>query len=423
MKAYFAKHIYFDSKLMENAYLITDGGKVAGLSAEKPSCAVSEFPRAGIFPAFINTHTHLPMSFFRGIADDLKLDVWLEKHIWPLERKWLSGEFVADATKLALCELIRSGVSTCADMYFFVDELAQTFSDAGLRGVFCPGVLDFKSPHAANPKEYIEKAETLLEKYVDNPLVDIGIAPHAPYTVSPETYRLAVDFALKHDTILHTHLAETRWENDTIAERFKKRPAEYLKDCGVFECKTLLAHVIHVTDEETAFLGEVKANISHCVESAFKLGSGYPDMGRLYKAGANISIGTDGAASNNDLNMLGELSSACAFHRIFSEDSPFTPEILFLCATTNGGKALYKPELGTLKSGSEADFFIYDYGETISGDPFGSMIDAGERGRISHLYVAGKPIMEDGKIITLDEEAVLDKARHYQKMITQGGRG
>jgi 5-methylthioadenosine/S-adenosylhomocysteine deaminase len=420
MKAYFAKHIYFDSKLVENAYLTVEGGTVAGLSFEKPECETLEFPNSGIFPAFINTHTHIPMSFFRGIADDIKLNEWLEKHIWPLERKWLSGEFVKDAARLALCELIRTGTSTCSDMYFFVDELAETFSAAGLRGVFSPGVLDFKSPHAANPKEYIKKAEELVEKYKFNSLVDIGIAPHAPYTVSPNTYRLAVDFALKHDAILHTHLAETRWENETIAERFNKRPLTLLKECGVFECKSLLAHVIHVNDEEAAFLGENKANISHCVESAFKLGSGYPDMGKLYRAGVNISIGTDGVASNNDLSMLGELSTAFHFHRIFSDNSPFTPEVLFHCATINGGLALHKPELGVLKAGSAADFFVFDYGDLPPKNPFEEMIKEGENTPISHLFVDGKPLMSRRKIIALDEEEVLDKTLFWHEKIAKG---
>jgi 5-methylthioadenosine/S-adenosylhomocysteine deaminase len=360
------------------------------------------------------------MSFFRGIADDLKLDIWLEKHIWPLERKWLSGEFVRDAAKLAICELIRSGTSACADMYFFVDELAETFSAAGMRGVFSPGVLDFKSPHAANPKEYLKKAEELVKKYADDPLADIGIAPHAPYTVSPGTYRLAADFALKHDIILHTHLAETRWENETVAERFHKRPLELLKECGVFECKSLLAHVIHINDEEVLFLGEINADISHCIESAFKLGSGYPDMGRLYRAGANISIGTDGAASNNDLSMLGELSTAFRFHRIFSENSPFTPEILFRSATINGGKALSKPELGTLNAGSAADFFVFDYESERPEDPFHEMITVGENKRITHLFVNGKPLMRKRKILALDEEDALDRAVFWQKKISQG---
>jgi 5-methylthioadenosine/S-adenosylhomocysteine deaminase len=420
MKAYFAKHIYYDSSLKENAYLLTKEGAVTGLSFERPECEVAEFPGSGIFPAFINTHTHIPMSFFRGIADDLKLNVWLEKHIWPLERKWLSGGFVRDAAELAACELIRGGVSTCSDMYFFVDELAQTFSDAGLRGVFSPGILDFKSPHAANPKEYIEKAERLWEKYADNPLADIGIAPHAPYTVSPATYRLAADFAQKHDTILHTHLAETSWENETVAGRFHKRPLELLKECGVFECNALLAHVIHINDDEAAFLGGINAAVSHCIESAFKLGSGYPDMGRLFRAGAVVSIGTDGVASNNDLSMLGELSTAFHFHRVFSTDSPFTPEVLFLCATRDGAKALRKPKQGVLKEGAAADFFVFDYAGQPPSDPFKEMIEEGENARITDLFVNGKQLMKDREIISLDERAVLDKASLWQEKISRG---
>jgi 5-methylthioadenosine/S-adenosylhomocysteine deaminase len=361
------------------------------------------------------------MSFFRGIADDLNLNIWLEKHIWPLERRWLSDEFVRDAAKLALCELIRSGASTCADMYFYADALAETFSAAGLRGVFSPGVLDFKSPHATNPQQYIKKAEELIEKYADEPLVDIGIAPHAPYTVSPATYRLSVDFALKHNVILHTHLAETRWENETIAKRFHKRPLTLLKECGVFECRSLLAHVIHINSEEVQFLGDIGANISHCIESAFKLGSGYPDMGRLYRAGANISIGTDGVASNNDLSILGELSTAYNLHRIFSESSPFTPELLFQCAALNGGKALCKFELGALRGGSAADFFVYEYrkDDLNPNDPFVHMIENGDIG-ITHLFVNGKPLLEGGKLTTLDEAAILDKTNFWRKKILQG---
>ena len=422
--AYYADYLWYDSKFVENSWLLVHNGKIAGCTDQQPgeSYKLNSFNKSAIFPALINTHTHLPMTLLRGYADDLPLHEWLNKHIWPAEKKWLSAEFVTDSTLLSAAELIRSGTSCVNDMYFFTEEMASVFDQVGLRGVLGCGILDI--PDKKNQSgQLFEKAEKLIEFYSDNTLINIAFCPHAIYTASPETYRRVINFILKHELLLHTHMSETEWEVKESVLRYGKRPVELMDSLGAFDCKSIFAHCVHLNDEEIALMGRKKVNVSHCLQSNLKLASGFAPMSKLMKAGSNVTIGTDGAASNNDQDMLSEMNSVALFHKGFMSDPTlFDAETTFNCATKNASKALGLTEIGELKERFQADFMVVSYASSHMQpvyNPLSHLIYCAEKSDVTDLYVAGKPLMSKGKLITIDEENVINNAGKWAEKIIE----
>ena len=418
-KAYYADLIWYDSRAHADCWLITHGAQVLGIAKEKPAGAEAvAFTNSAIFPSLINTHTHLPMSLFRGYADDKALHAWLNNYIWPAEQQWVSAEFVRDATLISAAEMIRSGSSCANDMYSFPGETAQVLDNAGLKGVIGVALL------GENLEPRFKAAAALVEKYGDHPRIGVSICPHAVYTLSPDGYRQAADFARKHNILLHTHLSETAQEVADCLSRYGVRPVALLEKTGVFDCHAIFAHCVHLDDEEIAFMGRKKASVAHCVQSNLKLASGFAPMLRLMRAGANVTIGTDGAASNNRQNMLAEISAASLMQKALNDDpTAFSAVQTIGCATENAGKALLMPTSGVLKQGNSADFIVVSY-DSVNMlpvyDHVSHLVYSANQNDITDVYVNGNALMKNRRLTTIDEEEVAETAKKWQKKIAAG---
>lgn len=420
----FSDAIYFENKLHYNKYLNVKNGIIDTIS-DLPITGLDLIERknCAIFPGLINTHTHLPMVLFRGIADDLPLMEWLNNHIWPAESKWLSDEFVYDATLLAAAEMIQSGTTCSNDMYFFSDKISEALTYAGLKGTVGVGVLDFATKFAKTTDEYLEKTIYYIDMFKDNDLIDVSICPHAIYTVSPENYKKCVKVAQKYDISIHTHLSESEWEIEESLKRFGKRPVELMAESGVFDTKSVFAHCVHLNDEEIKLLGDKKANISICVESNLKLANGFSPVKQLMDAGANLSIGTDGAASNNDLDMLAEATTLAKVHKGINKDATvLDAETTLNMATQNAAKALFRNDIGSLEYGKSADFIVVNYNKPHMQPVFNHLshlIYSAKSADINDTFVNGKALMLNKKLLTINEEEIIDRAIYWKNKITK----
>lgn len=419
-----ARFIYYNNKIHNNKYLLINDNLIEGITdyvEEKTEYKVIDRSSCGIFPGLINTHTHLPMSYFRGLADDLPLKVWLEEHIWPAENKILSEEFVYDATILAAAEMIRSGTICANDMYFYSKSIGKALKDVGLRGVVGAGVLDFPTKFAKDPSEYLAKTEELIDEFKNESLIKVSVCPHAPYTVSPENYLKCIKFAENHNIQIHTHLAETEWEIKEIKKRYGKTPVKLFNEIGLFDTNAIFAHVIWIDDEDVEILGKKNVNIATCTKSNLKLASGYIKGDKLHKAGANITIATDGNASNNSLNMFEEMSVFAKVQKGMSLDPTVMPaEDVFNMATKNAAKALNLLRCGELKKGNYADFMVVSF-EDINMlpvyNPISHLIYTAEPYNVVDLYVNGKCLMENREYKTIDINQVKEKSIYWSKKI------
>jgi 5-methylthioadenosine/S-adenosylhomocysteine deaminase len=292
------------------------------------------------FPGLVNTHTHAAMVYFRGLADDLPLKVWLEEHIWPAEEKWLSPEFVGDAVELACLEMLKAGITVYNDMYFFGDAIAKATKRAGMRAVVGVGILDLPSKSARTTEEYFVNAESFVGSWKGDELITPCIAPHAPYTCGPETLRKAKALAEKSGLPLHIHISETQWEVNEILSAYGKRPVDYLDSLGVLDNTVLAAHCIWLEDNEIELLAKRGVGVSHCMESNLKLASGFAPVAAMLSEGVKVTFGTDGAASNNDLNIFSEMSTTAKVHKALTRIPPSLMQDGFLDGNEVGAEAM-----------------------------------------------------------------------------------
>ncbi len=375
-----------------------------------------------VAPGLINTHTHAPMVYFRGLADDLPLQEWLEKHIWPAEAKWMSPEFVSDAVELACLEMLKAGVTTYADMYFYEDAAGRKLEKIGMRGVLGAGVIDFPSGYAQTPDDYFRNAEEFIKAWKGSDLITPFIAPHATYTCGPDTLKRADELSEKYGVPIHTHVAETAWEVAEIQKRYGKTPVEYLESIGVLSKRMFAAHCVWLTDKEIEILAERKVGVAHCIESNLKLASGFAPVPKMIKAGVKVALGTDGAASNNDLSILGELSTAAKVHKAVSGDPTVVDsKTALLMATGWGAEILGLGEkTGTLKPGKLADLFIADLRQphlVPIYDIYSHIVYCMRPSDIETVMVNGRVVVENRRLTTMDEEDIIGKAQMWQKKI------
>ncbi len=375
-----------------------------------------------IFPGLINTHTHAAMVYFRGLADDLPLKEWLEGHIWPSEAKWLSSEFVSDAIELACLEMIKAGITAYCDMYFYEDAAAKTTEIAGMRAVLGAGLLDFPSKFAATTDEYFEHAEDFIKSWKDSELITPCIAPHATYTCGPETYKRAVDVSEKYDIPTHTHLSETRWEVSEIQKRYGKTPVEYLDSTGILNSRLSAAHCVWLTDNDIEILLKRGVGVSHCVESNLKLASGFAPVTKMIKTGVKVSFGTDGCASNNDLNILSEMSTAAKLHKAIAEDpTELNDRTALLMATKWGAEVLGLGDItGSIKPGKKADLVVASLNRphlVPMYDIYSHISYSMRPTDIETVMINGKIVLKDGKLETMDESEIIAKAKVWQEKI------
>lgn len=376
-----------------------------------------------LLPGLINTHTHAPMVYLRGIADDLPLKEWLEKHIWPLEKKWLSTDFVYDATKLACLEMILGGTTTFADMYFFNNDLAKATKEMGMRGIIAATIFDFPSIVADTTDEYFGIAKEFAQHWQNDDLITPALGPHAPYTCSTATLQRTQELAAKLNLPIQIHVAETAWEVEEIKKRYGNSPVKYLDNIGFLNEKTLAAHCVWVDDEEIAILAKRKVGVAHCIESNLKLASGFMPLPKMLKAGVRVAFGTDGAASNNDLDLLHEVSTAAKVHKTVVHDSTVVDAKTSLYAATAGAaKALnMNGKIGTLSPNACADIISIDLQKphlTPLYDVYSQIVYAATAQDVDMAMINGKLIMNKRNLLACDEQAILATARAWQKKIS-----
>ena len=378
-----------------------------------------------VFPGLINTHSHAAMVYFRGLADDLPLQEWLEKHIWPAESKWLSAEFVDDAVGLACLEMLKCGITTYMDQYFFQSVAAKKVSKIGMRGVLGAGVIDFPfTGYASSVEDYFTNAENLINEFKDDGLITPCIAPHATYTCSPENYQRANEISEKYNVPIHTHVAETQFEISQIKDRYGKTPVEHLDAIGLLSERFIAVHCVWLTDKDIELLAERKVGVSHCIESNLKLAAGIAPIPKLLNAGIKVAFGTDGAASNNDLSILGEMSTAAKVHKATSGDpTVLDSRTALLMATKNGADIIgLGDKIGSIKAGKKADIIIANLNKPHLSpiyDIYSHITYSMRPSDIETVLVNGKIVINNRTLTTMDEAEILGKAKEWQAKIKE----
>ena len=379
---------------------------------------VVERPGHAIVPGFINAHTHSPMTLLRGIADDLPLMDWLRGHVWPAEQQWVGPEFVADGAELAIAEMLRC----FSDMYFFPDIVARTAARLGIRA--CPGliVIDFPSAWAEDAAGYLSKGLAVRDEYKSHPLITTAFAPHAPYTLSDHSLLKIRRLSDELEIPVHIHLHETADEIEQSIAKHHKRPIERLDELGLLSPLLLAVHMTQLEDREIELIATRGIHVIHCPESNLKLASGACPVPRLVECGVNVALGTDGAASNNDLDMMGEMKSAAflAKHENKSAAALTARDVLRM-ATINGAKTLgLSDETGSLVSGKWADITCIDLQRLNTQpvyDPVSQIVYAAGREQVTDVWVAGRHLLSDGVLTKIDEADLLDRAATWGSRI------
>ena len=408
-------------QLTDHAIAIADGRIRAILPYEEAKRTIRaeqtvELPGHVLIPGLINAHTHAAMTLLRGLADDLPLMTWLHEHIWPTEGRWVDASFVADGTRLAVLEMLRGGVTCYNDMYFHPEVSAQVTDEAGMRAVIGMIVVDFPTGYAASPDEYIAKGVALHERYRDHPLIRVAWAPHAPYSVSDAPLQRVANLAHELGVPVHIHLHETRDEVANALRAHGERPFARLDRLGLIGPSLASVHMTQLEDAEIARLAESGTSVVHCPESNLKLASGFCPVAKLLEAGVNVALGTDGAASNNDLNLLGEMRTAALLGKGVSGSASAVPATEALrMATINGARALgLDSEIGSIELGKSADLVALDLRDPHTQPlyhPVSQLVYAAGRHQVRQVWVRGRQVIRDGAPTTLHVAEVLSEAQ------------
>ncbi len=374
-----------------------------------------------LMPGLVNAHTHVPMTLLRGLADDLRLDVWLMGYMMPVEREFVSPEFVRLGTLLACAEQIRSGITTFNDMYYFEDSVAQATADAGLRAVCGQTVMKFPAPDAAAYEDSFALAREFILKWKDHPLIVPAVAPHAPYTTTPQMLQETAELAREYDVPLHIHIAETALEVENMRREQEMPVVPYVKKQGLFEAKVIAAHCVHIDPGEIRTLRNHKAGVSHNPSSNLKLASGFAPVQKMLEAGINVGIGTDGPASNNDLDMFEEVRLASFIAKTISNDPTVVPaQTALTMATRMGAQALHLGNLtGSLEPGKRADLILVDtslahnspHFQRDPNNAYAQIVYAAKSTDVTDVMVNGRWLMRSHQLLTLDEQDLVRQAR------------
>ena len=416
-------HIYNPGAVVIVGDSILDVGAESTILQNYQADEILDCKEKILMPGLINAHTHVPMTLLRGLADDLRLDVWLMGYMMPVEREFVSPEFVRLGTKLACAESIRSGVTTFVDMYYFESDIAAATADSGLRAICSQTVLKFPSPDATYYEESLAAAEDFIKAWKGHPLIVPSVGPHAPYTCTDEILRDSAFLAVKYDVPLHIHLAETAGEVENIRKESGMPVIPFVKKRGIFEAKVIAAHCVHIDEGEMRSMQHAGAGIAHNPSSNLKLASGFANVKRMLELKVNVGIGTDGPASNNDLDMIEEIRLASMVAKAASGDPTALPAKQTLAmATSMGAKAIHLDHMtGSIVRGKRADLILLGIDKlhnspNFQRDPDGiyaQIIYAAKSTDISHVMVNGQWLMKDRELLTLDEEALIAEAQAY----------
>ena len=414
--------------VLENSCLVVSEGKIREIldssvvSSRYQAEKEMHLPGYALMSGLVNTHGHAAMSLFRGIADDLSLHTWLEDHIWPMEAKWVSEEFVYQGSQLAIAEMISSGTTCFADMYFFPDASARAATEAGIRVQLATPVIDFPNPWSIDADDAIQKTTVLHDQWRNSELVSTAFGPHAPYSVSDEPLKKIVMLSELLDIPIHMHIHETAFEVSEALRTQGKRPITRLAELGMLSPRFISVHATQLTDDEIRLLSDCGVSIAHCPESNLKLASGFCPVDKLMRAGVNVSLGTDGAASNNDLDMFSEMRTAAILAKACSGDAQALPAYKALqMATINGAKALGLDHLtGSLEAGKRADVIAVKLDELNTQpvhNPVSQLVYSTKSSQVKYVWVSGKLLLDNGELTTLDKETILQMARAWQQKL------
>ncbi len=397
-------------------------GKSADLAAQYEADKVVSCKGQYIMPGLVNAHTHVPMTLLRGLADDLRLDVWLMGYVMPTEREFVTPEFCRLGTGLACAEMIRSGITSFADMYYFEADVAKATADAGLRGVLGQSILKFPTPDAETYEQSLEYVERFIQEWHDHPLITPAVAPHAPYSVTKELLSDCARIATKYDVPVLIHIAETKLEQDDSLKLYGETVVPWVEETGLLGAKVLAAHCVHVTPNEMKTMREHDTTVAHCPTSNLKLASGIAPVTQLLGQGLTVGIGTDGPASNNDLDMFEEVRLAAILGKTAANDPTALPaRQALLMATRMGADALFLKDVGSLEPGKLADVITVD-AEPAHNMPqfnrdtnavYSRIVYASKSTDVRHVLCNGRWLMRDRELLTVDEAALLKAAAEY----------
>ncbi len=379
-------------------------------------------PRHALLPGLVNAHTHAAMTLFRGIADDVPLDRWLTEHVWPRETKFVSPDFVYDGARLAAAEMLRGGITCCNDMYFYPEATARAMVDSGMRAMIGLAVLDFPTPYAADPDGYLQQGLAARDALKHEPLLSFSLAPHAPYTVSDATFERIVTYARQLDLPIQTHLAETLDEVAQSRTQHGRAPLERLHALGATGPSFIAIHGVHLEPSDIELLSLHGGSVVHCPASNLKLASGVADVPAMLARGINIALGTDGAASNNRLDLFGEMRLASLLAKATARDAAALPAARALAmATIGGARALALDEsIGSLTPGKQADMIAVDLGAleaTPCYDPVSHLVHAIGREAVTDVWVAGRRIVDNRVLANADQAAIVARAITWQERL------
>ena len=408
--------------IIEDGSVVVAGGEIVavGLSAtmKERYTAARSIDAAGklVMPGLVNTHTHAAMTIFRGMADDVPLDTWLTNYIWPAEAKFITAGSVRIGANLALAEMIRSGTTTFSDMYFFADELAQAAKKTGVRAVVGEAVLDFPTPDSKSPKESLAVIEKLASKWKNDPLITIAVAPHSPYTCSPETLKASKKLADAQGLPLSIHVSETRKEVSDVIAKHGEPPFEYLDRLGFFGGTVIVAHAVYPSPKEIKLMAKKQVGVAHNPVSNMKLASGVAPVPDMLQAGIAVGLGTDGAASNNNLSMFKEMNAAALLQKVSQlEPTAMNARDTVKAATIGGAKVLgLEKRIGSLEKGKRADLILIDLNRphlVPLYNAYSLLVYATSGADVETVIIDGRIVMQNRKLLTLDEESVLQEAR------------
>ena len=379
---------------------------------------VRHLPNCLLAPGLVNAHGHAAMSLFRGLADDLPLTNWLQDHIWPAEARWVDEAFVRDGSELAIAEQILGGITCMADMYFFPETSSEVIHRSGIRAQLSIPVLDFPIPGARDAGEALRKGLSLFDDLRQHPRISVAFGPHAPYTVSDDKLENVRMLAEELDAGIHMHVHETAGEIQQSLEQYGERPLARLKRLGLLGPRFQAVHMTQISDDDLSLLVESNSSVIHCPESNLKLACGFCPVEKLWQAGVNVAIGTDGAASNNDLDLLAEVRTAALLAKaVAGNATALDAHRALRMATLNGARALGLDEqTGSLELGKQADLVAFD----LSGlsqqpiyDPVSQLIYTSNRSCVRHVWVGGKALLDDRRLTRLDEDKLIASARHW----------
>lgn len=419
-----------DEQLLEHHALAIRDGRIVALL---PTADATTRYRASehhelrhhvVLPGLINAHTHAAMTLMRGLADDLPLMEWLNGHIWPAEARFVNEDYVRDGTALAIAEMLRGGVTCFSDMYFFPNIVADVVRESGIRAVIGLIAIDFPSSWASDAQEYLDKGVALHQQWQNETRIHCAFAPHAPYTVNGDNLKKILALAEKLDISIHTHVHETAAEVEQWQQQYNCRPLQHLDELGLLSNRLATAHMTQLNDDEIARVAETGVNVLHCPESNMKLASGFCPVAKLLDAGVNVAIGTDGAASNNDLDMFAEMRSAALLAKVVAGDAAALPAHQALrMATLNGARAYgLEQKTGSLEVGKQADVIALDL-DSVETEPLyhpiSQLVYATGRQQVSEVWVAGRHLLHNRELLTLDTQALIAKARQWQRQIAE----